>query len=95
MERLSKNINSRFFEMDASLSKDGKTLYFSSNRDGGLGGFDLYKSVLNEQGEWGEAINLGSNINTPFDEDSPALTNDGHTLFFSSNGHGWLRHICC
>jgi WD40-like Beta Propeller Repeat. len=87
MERLSKNINSRFFEMDASLSKDGKTLYFSSNRDGGLGGFDLYKSVLNEQGEWGEAINLGSNINTPFDEDSPALTNDGHTLFFSSNGH--------
>jgi len=87
MERLNKNINSRFFELDAFLSKDGRTIYFSSNRDGGYGGYDLYKSVMNAAGEWGEAINLGPEINTPYDEDSPALTNDGQTLFFSSNGH--------
>ncbi len=87
MERLNKNINSRFFELAAFLSKDGRTIYFSSNRDGGAGGYDLYKSELTPQGEWGEAVNLGNAINTPFDEDAPALTSDGQTLFFSSNGH--------
>ena len=87
MERLNKNINSNAMEMSAFLSKDGKTLYFSSNRDGGQGGYDLYKSNLGANNEWGEAINLGPTINTTFDEDSPALSEDGQTFFFSSNGH--------
>jgi len=87
MERLNKNINSKWMEMSATISKDGKTLYFSSNREGGQGGYDLYKSNLNGNNEWGEAINLGPEINTMFDEDSPALSEDGQTFFFSSNGH--------
>jgi len=87
MERLNKNINSKATEMAAFLSKDGKTLYFSSNREGGLGGFDLYKSTLSANNEWGEAVNLGPEINTIFDEDCPALSDDEETLFFSSNGH--------
>ena len=87
MERLNKNINSKAAEMAAFLSKDGKTLYFSSNREGGQGGFDLYKSTLGPNNEWGEAVNLGPEINTMFDEDCPALSEDEKTLFFSSNGH--------
>lgn len=87
MDRLGKNINSKAMEMSAFLSKDGKTLYFSSNREGGQGGFDLYKSNLLPNNEWGEAINLGSTINTMFDEDSPSLSEDEKTLYFSSNGH--------
>ncbi len=87
MVRLNKNINSRAAEMAAFISKDGKTLYFSSNREGGYGGFDLYKSTLNANSEWGEAVNLGPEINTMFDEDCPSLSDDEKTIFFSSNGH--------
>ena len=87
MVRLNKNINSNAMEMSAFLSKDGKTLFFSSNREGGYGGYDLYKSYLGVNNEWGEATNLGPGINTMFDEDSPVLSEDGQTFFFSSNGH--------
>ncbi|HTF80889.1 MAG TPA: OmpA family protein, partial [Cytophagales bacterium] len=57
------------------------------DRPGGLGGKDLYKSLKADNGDWGDAINLGPTINTPYDEDGPFIHPDGVTLFFSSNGH--------
>jgi len=86
--KLNKNINSKNQETFASLSQDGKTLYFVSDRKGGFGGLDIYKSNFNElEKDWGKAINLGREINTPFNEENPILCEDGKTLYFSSQGH--------
>jgi hypothetical protein len=87
IQRLNKNINSKFYESHASVSADGKRLFFTSNRDGGLGNLDLYVSELQESGEWGPAKNLGPEINTPFNEDTPFITQNDSLLFFSSEGH--------
>ena len=67
-----------------ALSKDGKTLYFSSNLEDGFGGSDLYSSVLGEDGKWQEPINLGGYINTPGDEVFPVLNDT--VLYYSTNG---------
>ncbi len=84
--KLNKNINTKYWESQASISEDGTRLIFSSDRPGGFGGLDLYISVKNK-GDWGPAVNLGPEINTPFNEDRPFLINKGKTLFFSSQGH--------
>lgn len=86
MEKLNKNINTRFSETHACISPDGKTLYFTSDRKGGYGGIDIYKSIKS-QGEWGPAINLGPTINTPYNDETPFITADGKSLYFSSEGH--------
>lgn len=87
VEKLPKQINSKANENHASLSKDGNTMYFSSDRPGGLGGFDIYKSVKDLKGRWGEPVNLGESINTMFEEDTPFLSEDGNTLYFASEAH--------
>ena len=87
MVPLNENINSGRAEAHASLSPDNKTLYFSSNRRGGFGKLDLYRSRLQADGQWGPAKNLGQTLNTPFNEDAPYLSDDGKTLFFVSEGH--------
>lgn len=79
-------INTRGWESQPAISADGKTLYFVSNRNGGIGGYDIYKSVLKDDGTWGVAQNLGPNINTPFDESAPYIHADNQTLYFASNG---------
>lgn len=84
--RLNKNINTRYWESQAFISDDGTRMYFSSDRPGGFGGLDIYVSVK-INGDWGPAVNLGPEINTPFNEDRPFLVNGGKTLFFSSQGH--------
>jgi outer membrane protein OmpA-like peptidoglycan-associated protein/tetratricopeptide (TPR) repeat protein len=84
--KLNGNINTIFNETHASLSADGKTLFFTSDRKGGFGGLDIYKSELKPDG-WGPPVNLGPAINTIFDEETPFLTSDGKKLFFSSQGH--------
>jgi outer membrane protein OmpA-like peptidoglycan-associated protein len=84
---LDKPVNSKYWESHASISRDGKTLYFTSNRRGGFGEMDIYKSVLNEEGKWDKPQNLGSVINTALNEDTPFITEDGKSLFFSSQGH--------
>ncbi len=86
-EKLNNNINTEYWESHASITKDGKTLYFTSNRPGGHGGLDIYKSHKNEKGDWGPAINLGKPVNTPYNEETPFITEDGSTLYFSSHGH--------
>jgi len=85
--RLNDNINTKYWESHASETKDGKALYFTSNRKGGLGGLDIYKSEKDESGNWGPGINLGPNINTEFNEDTPFITPDGKAIYFSSYGH--------
>jgi len=86
MTKLNSNINTRFNESHASYSADGKTLYFTSDRKGGMGGLDLYQSEW-VGGDWGPPGNLGPVINTIFDEETPFLTPDSKKLFFSSQGH--------
>jgi outer membrane protein OmpA-like peptidoglycan-associated protein/tetratricopeptide (TPR) repeat protein len=86
-ERLNTNINTKSHEPSAYLSPDEETLYFVSNREGGFGGRDIYISRKQDDGSWGEAENMGPNINTPYDEDAPFITMDGNTMYFSSKGH--------
>jgi hypothetical protein len=81
------DINTRADEAHASLSSDGNFLYFSSDRKGGSGGLDLYVSEKQADGGWGPAVNLGENINSTADENTPFLSLDGSTLYFSSTGH--------
>ncbi|MFC2104479.1 tetratricopeptide repeat protein [Bacteroidota bacterium] len=87
-EKLPKTINGKKSnETHAGISKDGNSLYFTSNRKGGYGGIDIYKSTRDGKGNWGEAENLGPAINTEFDERTPFVTLDDKYLFFSSQGH--------
>lgn len=71
-----------------ALSEDGKTLYFSSNRPDGLGGYDIWCVTYNQRAKsWGEPFNLGDSINTEKDEMFPYYHAQENTLYFSSNGH--------
>ncbi|GAA4311073.1 OmpA family protein [Mucilaginibacter gynuensis] len=78
-------VNTAAWESQPSISADGRTLYFVSNKAGGLGGYDIWKTVLTDNG-WAEPENLGPNINTPYDEQSPFIHPDDNTLYFCSNG---------
>lgn len=86
MRKLNNNINTTSWESHACISPEGDRIYFTSARKGGLGGLDIYVSKL-VAGEWGPAENLGPTINTPFDEETPYVLEDGKTIFFSSEGH--------
>lgn len=79
--------NSENWESQAAISCDGNTLFFASNREGGMGGTDLWFSKKQDDGRWSPPINLGPKINTIYDEEAPFITNDGKTLYFSSTGH--------
>ena len=85
--KLNENINTKYWESHATISHDNKKLYFTSNRKGTYGGLDIYVSNRDSTGDWGPAINLGPVINTPYNEESPFLSEDDKTLFFSSRGH--------
>ena len=87
MIKLNENINTKFWESHATVSHDNKKLYFTSNRKGTYGGLDIYVSVKDSDGNWGPAENLGPVINSAFNEESPFLSKDDKTLFFSSRGH--------
>lgn len=79
--------NSVKWESQASISCDGATLFFASEREGSLGKSDLYYSKRQADGSWSEPVNLGPRINTDDYEEAPFITNDGRTLYFSSYGH--------
>jgi tetratricopeptide (TPR) repeat protein len=85
--KLNENINTKFWESHATVSHDGKKLYFASNRKGGFDGLDIYVSERDSSDNWGPAKNLGPIINTKYNEDTPFLGRDDKTLFFSSRGH--------
>tara|TARA_B100000508_G_scaffold115667_1_gene94822 strand:- start:11 stop:1606 length:1596 start_codon:yes stop_codon:yes gene_type:complete len=83
----SDKINTNSDEMGGTLTNDGSRLYFCSNREGGLGGFDIYWTQRLPNGEWGEIKNIGPPINTPKNEQYPLFSDNGETLYFSSDGH--------
>ncbi len=85
--KMHKNINSTYWEPSCSVTPDEKTMYFSSNKPGGVGGRDIYVSKKIAGDDWTEPQNLGNSINTEQDEDAPFIHPDGKTLFFSSRAH--------
>jgi len=79
-------VNSEEWESQPSFSSDGTTLFFVSNRKGGKGSSDIWKTNLNPDGTWSSPVNLGDSINTPFEEQTPFIHPDDHTLYFASRG---------
>lgn len=86
-EKLKGQVNTTAWEGSASLSSDGKVLYFSSNREGGFGERDLYSAELMPDDTWGNVKNLGPVINTKYDDDAPFIHPDRRTMYYSSKGH--------
>lgn len=84
---LGPNINSAAWDSQPTLSPDGNTLYFASNRPDGHGNKDIWFSIRGANGKWGQAKNAGPVINTDGNELTPLLHFDGITLYFSSEGH--------
>jgi len=80
-------INTAGWEPSACFSEDERTLYFSSDREGGYGGTDIWRVKKLPNGAWALPQNMGPAINSPYDEDSPFMHPDGKTLYFSSMGH--------
>ena len=89
-QKLHSDINSSSKESHISVSADGRTIYFSSNRPGGFGKMDIYSVKKLPNGKWGPAQNLGPNINTKYDDEAPFIHHDGTSLFFSSKGHNTM-----
>jgi outer membrane protein OmpA-like peptidoglycan-associated protein len=85
-QNIGRPINTSAKETQPSISADGRTIYFSSNRSGTKGSLDIWKSTLTDDGEWSNPVNLGDSINTEFEEQSPFIHPDNQTLYFSSNG---------
>jgi len=84
------NINApQAWDSNPAFDRSGTKLYFSSNREGGYGGTDLYVSHLSANGRWGNVSNLGQKINTNGNEMFPFVSHDGK-LYFASNGHPGL-----
>lgn len=86
-KNLGPNINSPAWESSGSISADNNVIFFTSNKKGGIGGTDVYMSRRLENGEFGPAVLLGPQVNTPEDEISPFIHADGKTLYFSSRSH--------
>lgn len=87
VEKLNGNVNTRYWESHATMSSDGKKLFFTSNRRESIGGLDIFVSARDSTGNWGPALNIGPGINTVYNEETPFLANNDSTLFFSSRGH--------
>ncbi len=79
-------LNTNAWEPHLTVTPDGRTIYFVSDREGGYGGRDIYRIVKLPNEKWSAPINLGPTINTEFDEDSPFMAVDNKTLYFASNG---------
>mgnify|MGYP000529243299 CR=1 FL=1 len=90
VKNLGSKVNSAYFESYPSIAPDGKRLFFVSNRPGGFGENDIYVTTFTEN-EWSEPINLGPNVNSPYNEIFPYMLWDGVTLFFASNREGKYR----
>jgi len=80
-------VNSSYWESQPSCSADGRTLYYASNRPGGYGQMDIWETHIDGQGKWTSPKNLGPNVNTIENEQSPFIHADGRTLYFASSGH--------
>lgn len=90
VKKLNNNINTKYYESHAAISSDSKKLFFTSNREGGKGGLDIYVSERDSLGDWGPAINAGDAINTVYNEDNPFITLNDSLLYFCSEGHSGM-----
>jgi len=79
-----------YLESTASITPDGKVMYFASDRKGGFGGLDIYRSDKGENGKWGAPVNLGERVNSKYNEDAPFIHPDQQQLFFTSDGHNTI-----
>lgn len=87
-------VNSAFLDLGPAISKDRLSLYFGSNRPGGFGAFDIWVSQrASVDAPWGPPVNLGETINTMGIENVPALSRDGHWLFFNSDRTGGIGAV--
>lgn len=87
LENAGKNVNGdKSWESQPSVTADGQYLYFASNREGGMGGTDIWRCHRLPNGDWSRAENLGPSINTPGNEKCPFIHADGKTLYFASDG---------
>jgi len=80
-------INSDHWDAQPSISPDGNTLYFASNRKEGIGSADIWKTERTADGGWEKPVNLGRTVNTAGQEMAPFIHYDNTTLYFSSSGH--------
>lgn len=85
-KNLNRPINTRYWEAQPSVSADGRTLYFVSNRPGGYGASDIWVSTMNDFGEWTNPRNAGDQINTDKEESNPFIHADNNTFYFCSSG---------
>ena len=79
-------VNSKHWETQPTIAPDGRTIIFASNRPGGFGGVDLWKTTMTEEGVFSVPENLGPVINTKGDDTAPFIHSDGKTLYFCSDG---------
>ncbi len=86
-KNLGANVNSNAWDSQPCIASDGRTLFFVSNRKGGIGGSDIYFSYLKDNGEWTKAKNCGTNINTQGNEMSPFIHQSNSMLYFASDEH--------
>jgi outer membrane protein OmpA-like peptidoglycan-associated protein/tetratricopeptide (TPR) repeat protein len=87
IKSVGKYVNSIYWEDYGFITPDGNTMYFSSNRPGGIGGLDIWVSQRISENSWEKPVNLGDEINTPYDENTPFFDQDNNALLFSSIGH--------
>lgn len=87
LKLITAEVNSRFWETDVNISANGQTMFFTSNRPGGMGGRDIWMMKKLPGGEWAKVQNIGNTVNSLYDEESPFIHPDGKTLYFSSKGH--------
>ncbi len=87
LEHITGDINSDSWETHCTLTPDGNTMFFTSNRAGGYGGLDIYRVIKLPNGQWSKAEILPPPINTPFDEDAPFIHPSGNVLYYSSNAN--------
>lgn len=80
----------KYLESTASITPDGKTIYFASDRMNGQGGLDIYKTTMQANGTWSAPVNLGPEVNSKANEDAPFIHPDQKTLFFTSDGHNTM-----
>ncbi|MBC8153578.1 MAG: PD40 domain-containing protein [Bacteroidetes bacterium] len=89
-ENIGPAVNTHHWESQPSLSADGRRLYFVSDRPGGVGRRDIWRTDIDTAGNWQKPVNLGKPVNTPFNEASPFIHANGQSLFFASEGHTGL-----
>jgi len=85
-QNMGRNVNSPYWDSQASLSADGRTLYFTSDRRGGLGQEDIYVTTSQDDGTWSVAKNLGAPVNTPGKDMAPFIHASGTTLYYVTDG---------